>query len=286
MERKNLLLSIKKYLILFAADIVFALFNYFVIMSSFADAQINTNSFLTFGAIFFFLFWPIYAIIRGVCSRLLTGHVWLPNIIIYLFMQFFLPSAIVAIVFILSTVSSLVTAAVIKGKQITPDIETPLPINQDQTIAEPVMAKPAQRFDLDPVCFKLILPVIACYLGAFVIDASFFGGSNLFILCYSSFLFPIGAVIYSIKAYKLTEKILLPSLIYFAVSFAFVLLFTLFVAALYSVGSLNSGASNTLRAMINAVPLIGILSCLSIMVSFIVSLITSAIVRLFRSNNE
>jgi hypothetical protein len=28
------------------------------------------------------------------------------------------------------------------------------------------------------------------------------------------------------------------------------------------------------------------LSCLSIMVSFIVSLITSAIVRLFRSNNE
>jgi hypothetical protein len=182
--------------------------------------------------------------------------------------------------------SSLVTAAALKGKRITPNIETPLPTNQDQTIAEPVMAKPAQRFDLDPVCFKLILPVIACYLGAFVIDASFFGGSNLFILCYSSFLFPIGAVIYSIKAYKLTEKILLPSLIYFAVSFAFVLLFTLFVAVLYSVGSINSGASNTLRAMINAVPLIGILSCLSIMVSFIVSLITSAIVRLFRSNNE
>ena len=102
MERKNLLLSIKKYLILFAADIVFALFNYFVIMSSFADAQINTNSFLTFGAIFFFLFWPIYAIIRGVCSRLLTGHVWLPNIIIYLFSQFFLPSGIVDILFILS----------------------------------------------------------------------------------------------------------------------------------------------------------------------------------------
>ena len=268
-NEQNIGRSRNKNFILVVSDVVFFIVFISVFLIALADSLSGGGYHLILYYLIILLILPAYAVIRGILCPICIGRIWLPNIIFSIIMTVILRITVVTgAMFILSAVSSLITHKIISANAKRKSKSTGF-----DTAERTEVTPSTTQFSVDPTCVKLLVGVMLCYLALFIIDASFFAGDPLLTFFYTSLIFPICAVGYSIKAYQTTNKIWISGLIYFAASMVFVMLFSVFIkiADVFDIGPYN------FRLLIKSLKYIGAISFFSVLASGAVCVVTGAV---------
>ena len=127
--------------------------------------------------------------------------------------------------------------------------------------------------------FCVILLIIGCssFLAFFVIDIMLFQINNtIFTAFYGYGLFPIFSLIYGWASYRKTKKVIFPNILYVLFCMTFIILF------IY-IGSFCISTSKDIRFSLGV---IGVLTFISIIISSLMSITTSIILKLVKHNTK
>lgn len=125
------------------------------------------------------------------------------------------------------------------------------------------------------VCWSLFVANICSYVALFVLDVILFQVEKpKFTAVYGYLLFPIFSIVYGVVSYKKTKRVVLTNLLYFLFCFLFVILFTC-VGAFFQ--DYRWVASPDIQRALDTMPIIGVCTSVSVIVSGVLSIVVSFI---------
>ena len=131
------------------------------------------------------------------------------------------------------------------------------------------------RFKNYLFCILLLIITVFSFLAFFIIDITLFQAKKtIFTAFYSYALFPMFSLIYGRFSYQKTKKVVFPNILYFLFCMTFIIIF-INIGASY----VSTSTSAVLQQSKLAVGVIGVITAVSIIISSLMSIMTSIIIK-------